>query len=316
MTRPRFSGIIPPLATPLLELDRLDRDALAALIEHVIAGGVSGIFLLGTTSEGPSLPAMVKEELISEACEIVSGRVPVLVGITDTVFSESVRLAEHAAGCGAQGLVLAPPYYQGLGELELENYLRQVTLAVPLPVLLYNIPGCVKLSISPETVSHLAEMPQVVGLKDSSGDMAYFEAAARGVAKRSDFAMFVGPEEMITKAVSLGAIGGVCAGANLFPRLYVELLKAAIHKETAKADALQQIVHTVSQNIYLLSEAPTRVIRGVKGALATLGIGNGLPSLPIPPLSPAEQSELSRRMAMLRAKFPEWLEPASSLAQR
>ncbi len=99
--------------------NELDISGLERLIEHILGGGVHGIFLLGTTGEGPSLSIALKYEMVKRSCEIIAQRVPVLVGITDTSFSESVRLAQHAAQCGADAVVLAPPYYFPTGQEEL-----------------------------------------------------------------------------------------------------------------------------------------------------------------------------------------------------
>ena len=115
-------GIIPPLATPLSDRDRLDLPGLERLIEHVLAGGVHGLFLLGTTGEAPGLSHRLRCELIERACAQVAGRVPVLVGVSDTAFVESVELAEHAADAVAHAVVLAPPYYFPAGQAELAGY--------------------------------------------------------------------------------------------------------------------------------------------------------------------------------------------------
>src|SRR5213596_1084394 len=105
-------GIIPPMITPLLDRDTLDAAGLEKLIEHILGGGVSGLFILGTSGEGPSLSYRLRHELIRRVCQQVAARVPVLVGVTDTAFVESLNLAEHAAGAGAAAVVLAPtPYY-------------------------------------------------------------------------------------------------------------------------------------------------------------------------------------------------------------
>src|SRR5690349_10624231 len=106
-----FTGIIPPLVTPLLDRDTLDVGGLERLIERTLGGGVTGLFLLGTTGEGASLSYRLRRELIERASRQVKGRVPILVNITDTAFIESVNLARHAAVCGAAALVIAPPYY-------------------------------------------------------------------------------------------------------------------------------------------------------------------------------------------------------------
>ena len=107
----KLQGIIPPMITPLKGDDELDREGTVRLTEHLVAGGVHAIFLLGTTGEAQSLTYRLRYEFVELVCRQVAGRIPVLVGVTDTAFIESVRLAEYAAKCGAVGVVAAPPYY-------------------------------------------------------------------------------------------------------------------------------------------------------------------------------------------------------------
>ena len=106
-----LSGIVPPLVTPLLASDRLDIAGLERLVEHVIAGGVQGLFILGTTGEGPSLSQALRRELITRVTTLAAGRLPVLVGISDAAVADSVALAAHAAEQGAAAVVAAPPFY-------------------------------------------------------------------------------------------------------------------------------------------------------------------------------------------------------------
>ncbi len=120
-TVPRFRGIIPPLATPLVDRNTLDVSGLERLVEHVLGGGVHGLFVLGTTGEGPALPPGVRREVVDRTIRQVAGRVPVLVGISDTVLAESVALATFAADCGAAAVVAAPPYYFPAGQEPLEH---------------------------------------------------------------------------------------------------------------------------------------------------------------------------------------------------
>src|SRR5215212_6781853 len=114
-----YSGIIPPIITPLKDRDTLDVEGLGRLVEHMIGGGVHGIFALGTTGEAPSLSYRLRREMVERTCKLVNGRVPVLVGITDTSFVESVNLAVHAAEQGAEAVVLSAPYYFPVGQPEL-----------------------------------------------------------------------------------------------------------------------------------------------------------------------------------------------------
>src|SRR3972149_2815409 len=125
-------GIIVPMVTPLLDRDTLDVAGLERLIEHILAGGVHGLFVLGTTGEAPSLSYARRFELIERVCAQVQWRVPVLVGITDTSFVESVRIACKAKEAGAQAVVLAPPYYFPAGQPELLEYLQHLTPELPL----------------------------------------------------------------------------------------------------------------------------------------------------------------------------------------
>src|SRR5512140_1176965 len=121
MKRP-LKGIVPPMVTPLLDRDQLDLDGLERLTDHILSGGVSGLFILGTTGEGPSLSYRLRGELIRRVCQPVKNRVPVLVGITDTAFVESVNLARAAAQAGADAVVVAPPYYLPEAQPELLEY--------------------------------------------------------------------------------------------------------------------------------------------------------------------------------------------------
>lgn len=175
MTTPLIpQGIIPPMVTPLLDRDTLDHAGLERLVEHILAGGVHGLFILGTTGEAPSLAYCLRRELIERCCALVAGRVPVLVGITDTAFVESVALAHHAAEAGASGVVVAPPYYFPAGQAELLEYLDHLVPELPLPLTLYNMPSHTKLVFEPATVRRAMDNPHIVALKDSSGDMVYF----------------------------------------------------------------------------------------------------------------------------------------------
>ncbi|MBM4018661.1 MAG: dihydrodipicolinate synthase family protein [Planctomycetes bacterium] len=133
MPRP-LRGIVPPLVTPLTGRDTLDEAGLERLIEHVLAGGVHGLFILGTTGEAPSLSHRLREQMVRCTCRAVAGRRPVLVGITDTAFIESVNLARTAADAGADAVVLAPPYCFPAGQAELAEYIDHIAAEMPLPV--------------------------------------------------------------------------------------------------------------------------------------------------------------------------------------
>ena len=260
------------MVTPLLGRNELDLAGLERLIEHILAGGVSGLFILGTTGEGPSLSYPLRRELIERTCRQVQGRVPVLVGITDTAFVESVNLARHAATAGADALVIAPPYYFTEGQPELEEYLDHLVAELPLPLFLYNAPMNTKVQYGLGAVRWAMDKPQVIGLKDSSRDMNYFRQVVGLLKHRPDWSLLIGPEELLAEGVIAGGHGGVPGGANLFPRLYVQLCEAAHAGDASRTKQLHAQVMRVSESLYQVGRHPSAVIKGIKCALGCLGI--------------------------------------------
>lgn len=269
-----LSGIIPPLVTPLKDNDTLDVESLEHLIEHLIAGGVHGLFILGTTGEEQSLSYAVRQEIIRETCRINRGRLPVLVCITDTSIVESIRLAQIAADCGASGVVSAPPYYFATGQPELAEFYEDLVPQLPLPVFLYNMPSHTKVNFAPATIRRIAQNPRVAGFKDSSANTVYFQSVMYTMKERPDFAMLVGPEEVTGECVLLGAHGGINGGANMFPELYVKMYDAAKAGDLAEVKRLQQYIMQISTGIYTVGQHGSSYLKGLKCALSCLGILN------------------------------------------
>ena len=298
-TPPRFHGIIPPLATPLLDRDTLDIAGLERLVEHVLAGGVHGLFVLGTTGEGPALPLPVRRAVVERTVRQVAGRVPVLVGISDTVLADSVALATIAAERGAAAVVAAPPYYFPSGQEPLERWCRTLVAGLPLPLLLYNMPEMVKTILAAGTVERLADLPGIVGIKDSGGDLGLFADYA-GIVRttRPDWSLLIGPEQMLPEAHALGGHGGVCGGANVAPRIFVDLQAALERGDAAAARRHQEQVLALGR-LYDVGSQPGRVIVGVKGALAALGICGDASAAWFETLDAAGKARIARIVAEL-----------------
>lgn len=270
--RSRLHGIVPPLVTPLAGPDALDVEGLERLVEHVVGGGVHGLFVLGTTGEGPSLSNALQRELVERAVRLVDGRVPVLVGISDASFQESVLLATAAAASGADAVVAAAPYYFPSAQEPLVRWARQLSERVPLPLLLYNMPEMTKVVFEPDTLRRLADCPNIVGIKDSSGDLGYFsEVAGLARAVRPDWSVFVGPELLLPEACALGGDGAVPGGANVLPRLFVDLYDAVVAGESGRVDELRRQARSLAR-LYEVGHMPGRIVVGIKTALAALGI--------------------------------------------
>lgn len=278
-TNLQLRGIVPPLVTPLLARDTLDIDGLERLLNHVIEGGVAGVFLLGTTGEAPSLGYRLRRELIEHSVRIVAGRVPVLVGVTDTAFVESVFLAEFAADCGADAAVLTTPYYFPAGQTELTAYVRNIAPLIPLPLMLYNMPGLTKVWFEIETLKRLSDLEQVIGVKDSSGDLDYFRSLCELKSERPDWSVLIGPEALLPEAMQAGGDGGVSGGANVMPETFVALFNAiASQHQTAIEQHLSKVKQF--QSIYDVGKYASRHIKATKSALSLIGICKDLPADP------------------------------------
>ncbi len=217
----------------------------------------------GTTGEAPDLSYRLRYELLERACRQVKARVPVLVGITDTSFAESVKMAQKAADAGADGLVLAPPYYFPAGQPELLEYIERLVAQLPLPLFLYNMPSHTKVFFEPQTVLAASRMKQIVGLKDSSANMVYFHKLRLMFEKRDDFSLLVGPEELLAETVLLGGHGGVSGGANLYPKLFVDLYKAAKAGDLEKTRKLHRKVIQISSTLYSVGKFSSSFVKGL-----------------------------------------------------
>lgn len=266
-----IKGIIPPMVTPLLENKELDITGLKKLIHHLINGGVHGIFILGTTGEGPSLSYRVRKQLISETCKTVNKKVPVLVGITDTSFDGTVEIADHAKKVGADALVVAPPYYFPIAQEEMMDYLESLVPKLTLPLMLYNMPSCTKLHLSIEVVKRAKELG-AIGIKDSSGDLNYLYMLMDEFKNDPSFSIIAGTELFLPETIMNGGHGSVAGGANFFPRLFVDLYEAALDQNLEKIKLLREKLILVHQTIYEVGEYPSRHIKGTKAALMALGI--------------------------------------------
>ena len=282
-------GIIPPMVTPLTGPDLLDYPGLERLVEHILAGGVHGLFILGTSGDGPALSYALRQELIRLTCKQVAGRVPVLVGITDTSFVESLRMAEAAAAAGASAVVMAPPYYFHLSQADLLRVVTGVAGRSALPLYLYNMPALTKLHWQPETVVIASDIENVYGLKDSSGDFDYLTRLVAAVEHKPEFAILLGPEHLLLRGLEAGVHGGVCGGANLVPRLFVSLFEQYRAGKMTEAQQTQRHIDEIASPLYSVGASESSYLRGLKGALHVAGICSGRLAWPF---DEADDSEL------------------------
>jgi len=273
-------GVIPPVVTPLISDNELDEKGLENLVEHLIGGGVHGLFLLGTTGEATSLKYQLREKFVRKACELNAGRIPILVGITDTSFEDSISMAECYKEAGADAVVIAPPYYIPISQMEMMHYLEDLVPRLPLPFFLYNMPGYTKLHMSMETVK-LAKDLGGIGVKDSSGDMVYLYSLIDTFKDSPEFSIFAGTEIFLPGTIIQGGHGVVPGGANLFPRLFVDLYEASANGDIEKIQLLHKVMMRIYNTIYSVSKTTSRYTLGIKCALSVMGICNDYAAHPL-----------------------------------
>jgi 4-hydroxy-tetrahydrodipicolinate synthase len=215
-------GETPPLVTPFDAEGDVDHAALEAVVAHVESGGVDGLFPCGTTGEFASLTAEEQAAVIETVVDAADD-LPVVAGVSATAVDDAVARANAAADAGADAAVLTAPYFHTSEDpAGVETFFAAVADRSPLPLVLYNIPGNVGTCLEPSTVASLAERPDVLGIKDSSGDLAYTLDILR--ATPDEFLVLQGWDTLLLPGLRMGLDGGVNALANVVPEVFAVLL--------------------------------------------------------------------------------------------
>jgi 4-hydroxy-tetrahydrodipicolinate synthase len=286
----QIRGIIPPVATPMQANEDLDLPRLRWFIDHLIASGVHGIFVLGTNSEFYALDEDEKQRVIATAVEHVRGRVPVFAGTGAETTREAVRLTRMAEREKVQGVSVITPYFILPSQQEIFDHYRRIAEATSLPVVLYNNPGtCGGVKIEVDTVARLAEIPNILAMKDSSGDLQNTVECIRAVPDR--FSVLMGRDTLIHAAMIFGARGAVPATGNIAPKLLVEIYEAFVRGDIAASKAAQLKLNPVRMSL-TLGTAPG----GVKAALNLLGLPIGPCRSPVAPLSPDKLQKMRQAL--------------------
>jgi 4-hydroxy-tetrahydrodipicolinate synthase len=241
----QLRGIIPPVVTPFTANQELDLPQLRRHIDWQLECGVHGIFVLGTTGEFYALDEGEKQAVVAAAVAHVGGRSQVFAGTGAETTREVVRLTKMAEKEGAAGVSVIAPYFIKPSQAELYEHFRRVAEGTKLPVVLYNNPAtCGGLSIEPDTVARLAQLPNVVGIKDSSGDLQNTIEIMRST-PRDKFAVLNGRDTLILAALQAGAQGAIPASCNIAPDLCVGLYESFAKGDLHAAKEFQSRLHPV-----------------------------------------------------------------------
>ncbi|MFD4901659.1 dihydrodipicolinate synthase family protein [Streptomyces sp. NPDC058411] len=234
-----YSGVIPPVVTPLTADGDLDRASLERVVGHLLDGGVSGLFALGSSGETAYLTPAQQDEVIKVITSASAGQVPVLVGAIETTTNRAIERARAAAGLGADAVVATAPFYTRTHATEIDRHFRDIAAAVDVPLLAYDVPVCVHSKLDPELLLPLAADGVLAGVKDSSGDDGSFRRLAIAARELPGFSVLTGHELVVDAMMLSGADGSVPGLGNVDPHGYVRLHEAAVRGDWAAARAEQ-----------------------------------------------------------------------------
>lgn len=291
MSTPLFHGVIPPVATLLDANARLDRQAMQRLIDFTLAGGVNGLFFLGSAGEFAHMSDELRLEVAEFCTQYVNKRVPVLIGAAHPGSDATLRFARHAKSVGADGVVVVNPYYNPLSEENLYLHYRYLAENLDLPIIIYNFPALSGQSIPVAVIKRLAEnYPNIVGLKDTVDSLNHIRETLHAVKPvRPDFAVFAGYDEYLFGTLILGGAGAIPASANFAPQLTCGIYQAWQDNDLAKAVSLQQQLSWLPP-LYALD---TPFYNVIKYAIQRVGLDVPVYSLrPAQPLSESKKAQV------------------------
>lgn len=266
-----FNGIITPIVTPF-NYDKeqtINYGAAEQLIDYLIDTGVDGIFPLGSNGEFTMLSSQERNEYTAHVIKYVHHRVPVYVGTGSCSTKEAIYLSQKAEQMGADALSVVTPYFFKLRAIDLYNYYKQIAESVNIPIILYNIPGNTQNSIAPEVLDKLAEIDNVAGIKDSSGNVETINAYLNIVKKHQNLHFLIGSDSKICYAYQHGASGAIAGTSNLLAKKLVSLNQALRANDFDSAKKIQLDLNPLRM---LMHKAPVPVV--LKKAVSVAGIAD------------------------------------------
>jgi 4-hydroxy-tetrahydrodipicolinate synthase len=273
-----LTGSLVAIVTPMHADGSLDLPGLRKLIDFHVANGTSGIVVVGTTGESPTVTVAEHCEIIRTAVEHTAGRIPVIAGTGANSTAEAIELTRYAREVGANYHLSVVPYYNKPTQEGLYRHFRKIAEAVDLPLILYNVPGRTVADLANETVLRLTEVPGIVGLKDATGDIARGSDLLRKLPPA--FAVYSGNDDSALALMCMGAHGVISVVANVAPRLMQDLCVAALAGDIVMARAIDR--RLLSLHLKLFVEANPIP---VKWALSEMGLIESGIRLPLTPLS-------------------------------
>jgi 4-hydroxy-tetrahydrodipicolinate synthase len=285
-------GVGTALVTPFTPSGDVDEAALRRLVERQVEGGVHFVVPCGTTGETPTLTSEERDLVVRIAVEVCQDRIPVLAGVGGYNTEEVAELAEHTETLGVQGLLSVTPYYNKPTQEGLVQHYTAIAARTSLPLIVYNVPGRTGCNVEPWTLARLAQIENIVGVKEASGNMAQMCEVCRVVP--ADFSVLCGDDALALPLMAVGGRGVISVASNVVPDRMAKLVNAALEGNFAAARA-EHTALLEFMNVNFIESNPIPV----KAALAMLGLCSEVYRLPMVPPSPASRDRIRQVLAEL-----------------
>lgn len=273
----RIEGSIVAMATPMTDDGRVDFDGTRKFVDWLIAEGTDALSVVGTTGESPTLSVEEHAEMIRVTCEQTAKRVPVVAGAGANSTAEAIELSKHAKAYGADATLQVVPYYNKPTQEGMYQHFKAIAEAVDIPIVLYNVPGRTVADMSNETILRLAEIPNIIGVKDATGNIA------RGLdlllRKPADFQVFSGDDPTAVSLILAGASGNITVVGNVAPKKMHQMCQAALKGDVATAMSLYRELQPMSSKLFI--EANPIPVKWALNQMGVIGSGIRLPLVPL-----------------------------------
>ncbi len=290
----RFEGIYTPVITPYNSDLSIDRDGLAALIEHLVASGVNGIVLAGTTGEYYAQTAEERVELMAFARDRIKSRVPLIIGVGALRTEDAIEFAGHARSAGADAILVGSPYYAVPTELENAAHALAIDRAVNLPIMLYNYPGRTGAMMGPEFLNRVGRSRNVCAIKESSGDINHLHLLAR---EYPHIQLSCGMDDQALEFFAWGARSWVCGASNCLPREHIALYQACVVEgDFSKGRRIMMAMLPLMQAL----EQGGKFVQSIKYGCELAGLPAGPVRKPLRPMTKEAKRELATVIGTLK----------------
>ncbi|MDD2060976.1 4-hydroxy-tetrahydrodipicolinate synthase [Pseudomonas sp. GD03860] len=291
-----IAGSMVALVTPMDAQGRLDWDSLSKLVDFHLKNGTHAIVAVGTTGESATLDVDEHIEVIKAVVKQVDGRIPVIAGTGANSTSEAVHLTQNAKDAGADACLLVVPYYNKPTQEGLYQHFKHIAEAVDIPQILYNVPGRTSCDMQAETVIRLSTVPNIIGIKEATGDLKRAKAILDGVSK--DFIVLSGDDPTAVELILLGGKGNISVTANVAPREMADLCEAALEGNAEKARAINEKLMPLHKDLFVEANPIP-----VKWALVEMGLMHKGIRLPLTWLSESCHDTVRQAMRQCGLQF-------------